>query len=188
MLPFPLLVCPRAYVRNSFLGRMGLSSWPECPHGPVPCQEAGGRGQSWWRFAGSAARPAVLELPGAPSAVAGCPTLGSFCFVSQGLLRSSVLRSVFASGRTSLFNPLCSLSGEEVALYCAKYLPEIIKDQKAYKEGKLQKVSVSLCPEHRRREGPGLGTELLRRALSLRGLSVWLLLRLPSSFLGADWC
>uniref|UniRef100_A0A663MAW4 protein-serine/threonine phosphatase n=2 Tax=Athene cunicularia TaxID=194338 RepID=A0A663MAW4_ATHCN len=30
--------------------------------------------------------------------------------------------------------------GEEVALYCAKYLPEIIKDQKAYKEGKLQKA------------------------------------------------
>lgn len=30
--------------------------------------------------------------------------------------------------------------GEEVALYCAKYLPDIIKDQKAYKEGKLQKV------------------------------------------------
>lgn len=32
------------------------------------------------------------------------------------------------------------LLGEEVALYCAKYLPDIIKDQKAYKEGKLQKV------------------------------------------------
>lgn len=32
------------------------------------------------------------------------------------------------------------LPGEEVALYCAKYLPDIIKDQKAYKEGKLQKV------------------------------------------------
>ncbi|NWI17235.1 PPM1G phosphatase, partial [Crypturellus soui] len=30
--------------------------------------------------------------------------------------------------------------GEEVALYCAKYLPDIIKDQKAYKEGKLQKA------------------------------------------------
>ncbi|XP_010217976.1 PREDICTED: protein phosphatase 1G [Tinamus guttatus] len=29
---------------------------------------------------------------------------------------------------------------EEVALYCAKYLPDIIKDQKAYKEGKLQKA------------------------------------------------
>lgn len=34
--------------------------------------------------------------------------------------------------------------GEEVALYCAKYLPDIIKDQKAYKEGKLQKVCLSI--------------------------------------------
>lgn len=25
-------------------------------------------------------------------------------------------------------------------MYCAKYLPDIIKDQKAYKEGKLQKA------------------------------------------------
>lgn len=30
--------------------------------------------------------------------------------------------------------------GEEVALYCSKYLPDIIKEQKAYKDGKLQKV------------------------------------------------
>ncbi|XP_075057090.1 protein phosphatase 1G [Mixophyes fleayi] len=30
--------------------------------------------------------------------------------------------------------------GEEVALYCAKYLPGIIKEQKAYKDGKLQKA------------------------------------------------
>jgi len=58
-------------------------------------------------------------------------------------LRNSVAQEcVFASGRRNLFKYLCSLSGEEVALYCAKYLPEIIKDQKAYKEGKLQKVRV----------------------------------------------
>lgn len=30
--------------------------------------------------------------------------------------------------------------GEEVALYCSKYLPDIIKEQKTYKDGKLQKV------------------------------------------------
>lgn len=42
-------------------------------------------------------------------------------------------------GSASL-NSFSSFSGEEVALYCAKYLPEIIKDQKAYKEGKLQKA------------------------------------------------
>ena len=30
--------------------------------------------------------------------------------------------------------------GEEVALYCSKYLPDIIKEQKNYKDGKLQKV------------------------------------------------
>lgn len=35
---------------------------------------------------------------------------------------------------------LFSLLGEEVALYCSKYLPDIIKEQKAYKDGKLQKV------------------------------------------------
>ena len=34
----------------------------------------------------------------------------------------------------------CSHLGEEVALYCSKYLPEIIKEQKNYKDGKLQKV------------------------------------------------
>lgn len=42
----------------------------------------------------------------------------------------------------SFSGSLCFLPGEEVALYCAKYLPGIIKDQKAYKEGKLQKVRV----------------------------------------------
>lgn len=31
-------------------------------------------------------------------------------------------------------------SGEEVALYCSKYLPDVIKEQKTYKDGKLQKV------------------------------------------------
>lgn len=58
-------------------------------------------------------------------------------------------------------NDLCSLSGEEVALYCAKYLPEIIKDQKAYKEGKLQKVRIQHCPgtncKHQCRKEPLLG-------------------------------
>ena len=34
-----------------------------------------------------------------------------------------------------------SLLGEEVALYCSKYLPDVIKEQKTYKDGKLQKVS-----------------------------------------------
>lgn len=27
-----------------------------------------------------------------------------------------------------------------MALYCSKYLPDIIKEQKTYKDGKLQKV------------------------------------------------
>lgn len=39
-----------------------------------------------------------------------------------------------------IFITCCSLLGEEVALYCSKYLPDIIKEQKAYKDGKLQKV------------------------------------------------
>lgn len=34
--------------------------------------------------------------------------------------------------------------GEEVALYCSKYLPDIIKEQKTYKDGKLQKVTLCL--------------------------------------------
>jgi hypothetical protein len=45
--------------------------------------------------------------------------------------------------RTHYFVNKTFLLGEEVALYCAKYLPDIIKDQKAYKEGKLQKVCLS---------------------------------------------
>lgn len=38
------------------------------------------------------------------------------------------------------------LLGEEVALYCSKYLPDIIKEQKTYKDGKLQKVMLCLDP------------------------------------------
>lgn len=119
-----------------------------------PCQEAHGLGQSCWSELMEvcwgqqhvALRWSCREV----SVLCLCLTvsrLGSFCFVFQGCvpwfaqeLSCSTVR--FASGRTSLFNRFCSLSGEEVALYCAKYLPEIIKDQKAYKEGKLQKVSV----------------------------------------------
>ncbi|KAJ7341440.1 hypothetical protein JRQ81_005535 [Phrynocephalus forsythii] len=41
---------------------------------------------------------------------------------------------------TAMFSVYDGHGGEEVALYCAKYLPEVIKDQKAYKEGKLQKA------------------------------------------------
>ncbi|XP_069089676.1 protein phosphatase 1G [Pleurodeles waltl] len=41
---------------------------------------------------------------------------------------------------TAMFSVYDGHGGEEVALYCAKHLPEIIKDQKAYKEGKLQKA------------------------------------------------
>ncbi|XP_051630818.1 protein phosphatase 1G-like [Manacus candei] len=41
---------------------------------------------------------------------------------------------------TAMFSIYDGHGGKEVALYCAKYLPEIIKDQKAYKEGKLQKA------------------------------------------------
>lgn len=37
----------------------------------------------------------------------------------------------------------CVSPGEEVALYCSKYLPDIIKEQKAYKDGKLQKVTLA---------------------------------------------
>ncbi|XP_062822773.1 protein phosphatase 1G [Anolis carolinensis] len=41
---------------------------------------------------------------------------------------------------TAMFSVYDGHGGEEVALYCAKYLPDIIKEQKAYKEGKLQKA------------------------------------------------
>lgn len=57
-----------------------------------------------------------------------------------------LLKSRFWLEGSASLNSFSSFSGEEVALYCAKYLPEIIKDQKAYKEGKLQKVRSQLCP------------------------------------------
>lgn len=41
---------------------------------------------------------------------------------------------------TSMFSVYDGHGGEEVALYCSKYLPDIIKEQKTYKDGKLQKA------------------------------------------------
>ncbi|KAF5897374.1 protein phosphatase 1G, partial [Clarias magur] len=41
---------------------------------------------------------------------------------------------------TAMFAVYDGHGGEEVALYCSKYLPNIIKEQTAYKHGKLQKA------------------------------------------------
>ncbi|XP_061522612.1 protein phosphatase 1G isoform X1 [Phycodurus eques] len=41
---------------------------------------------------------------------------------------------------TAMFSVYDGHGGEEVALYCSKYLPDIIKEQKNYKDGKLQKA------------------------------------------------
>uniref|UniRef100_A0A673L2F3 Protein phosphatase 1G n=1 Tax=Sinocyclocheilus rhinocerous TaxID=307959 RepID=A0A673L2F3_9TELE len=41
---------------------------------------------------------------------------------------------------TAMFAVYDGHGGEEVALYCSKFLPDIIKEQKAYKDGKLQKA------------------------------------------------
>uniref|UniRef100_A0A3B5AVX6 Protein phosphatase 1G n=1 Tax=Stegastes partitus TaxID=144197 RepID=A0A3B5AVX6_9TELE len=44
---------------------------------------------------------------------------------------------------TAMFSVYDGHGGEEVALYCSKYLPDIIKEQKTYKDGKLQKLQIS---------------------------------------------
>lgn len=69
-------------------------------------------------------------------------TSGLVLFASRDLPQEFGCLSVMPLllGGPASLSDFCCLSGEEVALYCAKYLPEIIKDQKAYKEGKLQKV------------------------------------------------
>lgn len=41
---------------------------------------------------------------------------------------------------TAMFSVYDGHGGEEVALYCSRYLPDIIKEQKTYKDGKLQKA------------------------------------------------
>ncbi|XP_077420446.1 protein phosphatase 1G isoform X2 [Vanacampus margaritifer] len=41
---------------------------------------------------------------------------------------------------TAMFSVYDGHGGEEVALYCSKYLPDIIKEQNTYKDGKLQKA------------------------------------------------
>ncbi|XP_068445038.1 protein phosphatase 1G isoform X2 [Clinocottus analis] len=46
----------------------------------------------------------------------------------------------FDGEETAMFSVYDGHGGEEVALYCSKYLPDIIKEQKTYKDGKLQKA------------------------------------------------
>lgn len=59
-------------------------------------------------------------------------------FVASFSILHYILRIMFQH----VLSLTCSiLLGEEVALYCSKYLPEIIKEQKTYKDGKLQKVN-----------------------------------------------
>uniref|UniRef100_A0A3B5M3Q9 Protein phosphatase 1G n=1 Tax=Xiphophorus couchianus TaxID=32473 RepID=A0A3B5M3Q9_9TELE len=41
---------------------------------------------------------------------------------------------------TAMFAVYDGHGGEEVALFCSKYLPDIIKEQRTYKDGKLQKA------------------------------------------------
>lgn len=68
------------------------------------------------------------------------PKLKSGSVLSLSFVVSQPSYKYFHTPTLSVFLTCCSHLGEEVALYCSKYLPEIIKEQKTYKDGKLQKV------------------------------------------------
>ncbi|XP_050777934.1 protein phosphatase 1G-like isoform X1 [Gopherus flavomarginatus] len=91
---------------------------------------------------GSLAKPHTVKSSGDGARAGPCPLHFGYSAMQGWLGSMEDAHNCIPEldSETALFSVYDGHGGAEVALYCAKYLPEIIKEQKAYKEGKLQKA------------------------------------------------